>query len=296
MAGLRGEYTHTYGRNGTVAQDYFSLFPNANLSCKLTEDGAWSLIAQYARTIERPRFWCLIPQRTQISDYTYQTGNPLLNPAYEQDISLTLVMAHKYTLTAGVQLDRDEINQTTRADADNPNMLGIWWVNFDRTKSWYLAANLPFQPAKWMQLNLGANYMRRGQRLDQHAPETFRNIVFLNASTTFSLPAKWYIDLSYRYQGRLEVGNVLLEPMQFLNAGVKKRFGERFTLSVTGYALLNEAQRFATTGDGFVREVRTRQPWTTASVQVGFTYNFKAGKAFRKKAVEAAASEEKGRM
>ncbi len=296
VAGLRGEYTHTYGRNGTVAQDYLSLFPNANLSWKMTEDGAWSLVAQYARTIERPRFWCLTPQRMQVSDYTYQIGNPLLNPAYEQDISLTLVMAHKYTLTAGVQLDRDEINQTTRADADNPDMLGIWWVNFDRTKSWYLAANLPFQPAKWMQLNLGANYMRRGQRLDQHAPETFRNIVFLNASTTFSLPAKWYIDLSYRYQGRLEIGNVLLEPMQFLNAGVKKRFGERFTLSVTGRALLNEAQRFATTGDGFVREVRTRQPWTTASVQVGFTYNFKAGKAFRKKAVEAAASEEKGRM
>lgn len=296
VAGLRGEYTHTYGRNGTLAQDYLSLFPNANLSWKMTEDGAWSLVAQYARTIERPRFWYLTPQRMQVSDYTYQIGNPLLNPAYEQDISLTLVMAHKYTLTAGVQLDRDEINQTTRADADNPDMLGIWWVNFDRTKSWYLAANLPFQPAKWMQLNLGANYMRRGQRLDQHAPETFRNIVLLNASTTFSLPGKWYIDLSYRYQGRLEVGNILLEPMQFLNAGVKKRFGERFTLSVTGYALLNEAQRFATTGDGFVREVRTRQPWTTASVQVGFTYNFKAGKAFRKKAVEAAASEEKGRM
>ena len=296
VAGLRGEYTHTYGRNGTVAQDYFSLFPNANLSCKLTEDGAWSLVAQYARTIERPRFWCLTPQRMQVSDYTYQIGNPLLNPAYEQDISLTLVMAHKYTLTAGVQLDRDEINQTTRADADNPDMLGIWWVNFDRTKSWYLAANLPFQPAKWMQLNLGANYMRRGQRLDQHAPETFRNIVFLNASTTFSLPAKWYIDLSYRYQGRLEIGNVLLEPMQFLNAGVKKRFGERFTLSVTGRALLNEKQRFATTGEGFVRKVQIRQPWNGRSLQVGFTYNFKAGKAFRKKAVEAAASEEKERL
>ena len=296
VAGLRGEYTHTYGRNGTVAQDYLSLFPNANLSWKMTEDGAWSLVAQYARTIERPRFWCLTPQRMQVSDYTYQIGNPLLNPAYEQDISLTLVMAHKYTLTAGVQLDRDEINQTTRADADNPDMLGIWWVNFDRTKSWYLAANLPFQPAKWMQLNLGANYMRRGQRLDQHAPETFRNIVFLNASTTFSLPAKWYIDLSYRYQGRLEIGNVLLEPMQFLNAGVKKRFGERFTLSVTGRALLNEKQRFATTGEGFVRKVQIRQPWNGRSLQVGFTYNFKAGKAFRKKAVEAAASEEKGRM
>ena len=296
VAGVRGEYTHTYGRNGSVAQDYLSLFPNANLACKLTEDGAWSLIAQYARTIERPRFWCLTPQRTQISDYTYQIGNPQLDPSYEQEISLSLVMAHKYTLTAGLQLYRDEINQTMRADADDPDMLGLLWVNFDRTKCWYLAANLPFQPAKWMQLNIDATYMRRGQRIDQHAPERFRNMVNLSASTTFSLPGKWYIDLSYRFQSRIEVGNVVLEPMQFLNAGVKKRFGERFVLSVSGRALLNEKQRLTTTGEGFVRSMNIRQPWNSRSLQVGFTYNFKAGKAFRKKAVEAAAAEERGRL
>ena len=36
-AGLRGEYTHTYGRND-VGQDYFSLFPNANLSWQLSKE------------------------------------------------------------------------------------------------------------------------------------------------------------------------------------------------------------------------------------------------------------------
>ncbi len=84
---------HTRGKGGDISQNYFSLFPNANVSYALTKDGAYSLIAQYARTIERPRFWSLNPQRFQISDYTYQTGNPELDPAYKQDISLTLVLA-----------------------------------------------------------------------------------------------------------------------------------------------------------------------------------------------------------
>ena len=85
VAGVRGEYTRTEGKGHGIAQNYFSLFPNANVSYALTKDGAYSLIAQYARTIERPRFWTLNPQRYQISDYTYQTGNPELDPAYKHD-------------------------------------------------------------------------------------------------------------------------------------------------------------------------------------------------------------------
>ena len=295
VAGLRGEYTHTYGR-GDVGQDYFSLFPNANLSCRLSEDGASSLVAQYARTIERPRFWTLTPQRMQISDYTYQTGNPLLDPAYKQDVSLTLVLAHKYTLTGGVILQRDEINQTTAADADNPDMLGILWVNYDDTKTWYAAANLPIQPTEWLQIDMGANYMRRGQRVEQHAPETFQHILLANVSATIELPANFYVDLSYRYQSRMTFGNATVEPMQFLNAEVKKRFGRRFTLSFSARSLLDEGQEITAQGDGFVRRVITRQPWCARSYQIGITCNFKSGKAFRKKSVEAGASEDKGRM
>lgn len=122
VAGLRGEYTHTRGKGGDISQNYFSLFPNANVSYALTKDGAYSLIAQYARTIERPRFWSLNPQRFQISDYTYQTGNPELDPAYKQDISLTLVLKHKYTLTGGMTIQRDEIQQTIRPDAPVPGV------------------------------------------------------------------------------------------------------------------------------------------------------------------------------
>ncbi|MDE7344770.1 MAG: outer membrane beta-barrel family protein, partial [Alistipes sp.] len=168
VAGLRGEYTRTQGKDSAVRQNYFSLFPNANVSCALTSDRAYLLGAQYARTIERPRFWCLNPQRTQISDYTYQTGNPDLAPSYSHDANLTLVLAHKYTLTGGVTIQTDQIQQTMQADPENPDLLQLAWVNYDTTKNYYLSANAPLQLTKWWMLNLNATYVRQGQRMEQN--------------------------------------------------------------------------------------------------------------------------------
>ena len=294
VAGLRGEYTHTTGKG--VGQDYFSLFPNANISYSFSREKGWSLIAQYARTIQRPRFWSLNPQRMQISDYTYQTGNPSLDPAFRHDVSLTLVMAHKYTLTGGIQIENDEIQQTMRADPENPDLLQLAWINYDRTKNYYVSVNLPFQPAKWWQLNANFTYMRHGERVEQHGAETFYNWAFGSISTTFTLPAKFYIDLSYNYQSRIDLGNCWVEPDHRLQAGIKKRFGDRFTASFSVQNLLDQGQVIGARGDGFIRTVNARQTWSNRSYRIGVTWNFKSGKAFKRKAVEAGSEAEKSRL
>ena len=69
VGGLRGEYTSFRSADGAVKQDYFDLFPNANVSWSMTADGSYSLIAQYARTISRPSFWALSPNETKISEH-----------------------------------------------------------------------------------------------------------------------------------------------------------------------------------------------------------------------------------
>jgi len=296
VAGVRGEYTRTKGKGNAVKQNYFSLFPNANVSYALSDDGACTLIAQYARTIARPRFWCLNPQRFQISDYTYQTGNPALEPSFKHDVSLTLVLAHKYALTGGVTIQTDEIQQTMQADPDNPDMLQLAWVNFDTTKSCYVSANIPLQLAEWWTLNLNATYMRQGQRVEQNGPEQHCNFCFANASTTFTLPAKFYIDLSYRYQSRVTLGNCWVEPMRFTDASVKKRFGDKFTVAFTVRNLFERPQHVGAWGDGFVRRVDARQEWNSRGFKLSLTYNFKTGKAFRRKNVEAGSAEEKSRL
>ncbi len=296
VAGLRGEYTHTKGKNSTVKQDYFSLFPNANVSYALTKDGAYTLIAQYARTIGRPRFWCLNPQRMQISDYTYQTGNPELAPSYKHDASLTLVLAHKYTLTGGMTIQTDEIQQTMQADPENPDLLQLAWINFDTTKSYYAAVNIPLQLTKWWSLNLNATYIRQGQRIEAYGPEKHYDFFYTNASTTFTLPAKFYVDLSYHYQNRWVLGNCWVEPAHFTDASIKKRFGDRFTVAFSVRNPIEQRQHIGARGEGFVRRVDVDQNWCSRSFRLSLTYNFKTGKAFRYKNVEAGANEEKSRL
>ncbi len=297
VASLRGEDARTRGKNSTVRQNYFSLFPNANVSYALSKDGAYSLIAQYARTIERPRFWCLNPQRMQISDYTYQTGNPELDPAFQHNVSLTLVLAHKYTFTGGMIVQTDEIQQTIQADPDNPDLLQIAWINYDATKNYYATASIPLQPAKWWSLNLNATYIRQGQRMEAGGPEIYSNIGYASVSTTFTLPAKFYIDLSYRYQSRVRLGNCWVEQMHFNDASIKKRFGDKFTATFTvRNPIAPPMQKVGARGDGFISTVDTYQNWTSRSYQLSLTYNFKTGKAFRRKNVEAGAAEEKSRL
>ena len=296
VAGLRGEYTFTHGKSGNVRQNYFSLFPNANLSYAFSQEKGYSMILQYARTIERPRFWCLNPQRSQISDYTYQTGNPSLDPAFQNNLSLTVVFAHKYTLTGGVQIVDGEIQQTMLADPDDPDMLSINWVNFDATSNYFASANLPFQFTKWWQLNINAIYMRRGQRIEQHGNQQHFNWTFVNASTTFNLPARFFIDCSYFYQGRIDLGNIWILPTHMLQAGIKKRFDDRFVLSFSVRNILDRGQQVGASGDGFVRTVKIRQPWSNIQFRFGATWNFKSGKAFQKRSVEAGSEEEKKRL
>ena len=169
-------------------------------------------------------------------------------------------------------------------------------ANFDTTKNYYLTANAPFQFTKWWTLNLNLTYIRQGQRIDEHSAEKHYNFYFVNSSTTFSLPAKFYIDLSYRFQSRMDFGNCWVKPLHFLNAGIKKRFGDKFTASFSVRNLIERPQHIGARGDGFVRMVDVKQQWNDRSFTIGVTYNFKSGKAFKRKAVEAGSADEKSRL
>ena len=169
-------------------------------------------------------------------------------------------------------------------------------ANFDTTKNYYLTANAPFQFTKWWTMNLNLTYIRQGQRIDEHSAEKHYNFYFVNSSTTFSLPAKFYIDLSYRFQSRMDFGNCWVKPLHFLNAGIKKRFGDKFTASFSVRNLIERPQHIGARGDGFVRMVDVKQQWNDRSFTIGVTYNFKSGKAFKRKAVEAGSADEKNRL
>ncbi len=294
VAGLRGEYTRTSGRD--VEQEYFSLFPNANLSYSLSKDGSYSLTAQYARTISRPSFFSLRPARNQISDYMYQTGNPNLGPQYNNSVSLTFVAKHKYTVNLGMNIRTDQIQQTIVPDQTNPDILVIMHENYDTMKDYWASVWLPFQLTKWWSLSLNGYYQYTSQRVYATDPVRYNHFVSLYASTTFTLPKKFFIDISGHWQSRVELGNVAVLPSFGLNASLKKKFGEKFTLTVAARNIIPREQRLESWGEGFNRRINTKQDWTRFQGVVQLNYNFKSGKAFRQKSVESGSAEEKSRL
>ena len=297
VGGVRGEYTSFRSEDGLVKQDYFDLFPNANLSYSLTEDGSYSLVAQYARTISRPSFWALSPNETKISEYMIQRGNPELKPSYDNSLSVTAVLKYKYSITLGMSIKQNAIQQTTIADSNNPEVLILQHINYPTLNNYYLSANLPFQIKKWWSANINLMGMYLGQRIypDEAVRRNFMG--YASAQMSFTLPKNHFIEFGGRYMHGVVAGNTRMSDMGNMDIKLKKRMCDnKLTISIGINNLIPATQDITIEEPTFKRTMRVNQPWQRPTANFSISYNFNAGKQFRAKSVESGAAEDRGRL
>lgn len=285
VAGLRGEYTYTYGKGADMDDSYFSLFPNANLSYSLDADGKHSIVAQYSRTISRPGFWNLTPNRMQISDYTYQIGNSLLDPAYNETYSLTAVIAYKYSVTLSVNRLKDAIQQVTFSDEIDPRMVRLTWFNMPVMNTYSVSVNLPVTVTKWWDWNTNINGMIYEQRMTPDAPKTNHPMAQWSSQMSFKLPLQFFIDCDYYGMTDAVVSNVRVKSLHNLSMTLKKRFGDAWTVTCALRNIVSSRQDLIFTQDDFERRVTVDGYGRKLDVRVGVSWNFKSGKAFKAKSV-----------
>lgn len=285
VAGLRGEYTYTYGKGADMDDSYFSLFPNANLSYSLDADGKHSIVAQYSRTISRPGFWNLTPNRMQISDYTYQIGNSLLDPAYNETYSLTAVIAYKYSVTLSVNRLKDAIQQVTFSDEIDPRMVRLTWFNMPVMNTYSVSVNLPVTVTKWWDWNTNINGMIYEQRMTPDAPKTNHPMAQWSSQMSFKLPLQFFIDCDYYGNTNVVVSNVRVKSLHNLSMTLKKRFGDAWTVTCALRNIVASRQDLIFTQDDFERRVTVDGYGWKLDVRVGVSWNFKSGKAFKAKSV-----------
>ena len=297
VGGLRGEYTNFRDNAGDIKQNYFDLFPNANVSYSITKDGAYSLIAQYARTISRPSFWALSPNETKISEYMIQRGNPNLKASYDNSVSVTAVLKYKYTITLGVKITENAIQQATMVDAENPELLILQTINYPTINNYFASVNLPFQFTKWWQANLNIMGMYIGQRIYPDEPLRRNFMGYANAQMTFTLPKEFYIELSGRYMHGIVAGNTKLADMGNMNLSIKKRLVDnKLTLKLGVDNIIPQTQDITIEEPTFKRVMNVDQPWMRPMVNFSISYNFNSGKQFRAKSVESGSAEDRGRL
>lgn len=291
VVGLRGEYTKALGKGSDVSQEYFSLFPNANLSYALDKQGKHSLVAQYSRSISRPSFWNLTPTRTQISDYTYQTGNPLLDPSYYNKFSLTGVVAHKYSITLSAAIQTDAIQQMVVADENDPRMLNLTNANLPKLNNYSASLYLPFNVTKWWDWNINLMGVIAEQQLTLGAPIETNEYAQVSSNMTFKLPKQFFVDLGYWGMTRVKVSNAIVNPGHNMSVSLKKRVKDNWTFVCEAVNVIAPVQDLDFVQDDFTRNIITDGYGSRFRIRLGATWSFKSGKAFNTKQVEKANDE-----
>lgn len=285
IVGLRGEYTDTYSRGGLVSQNYFDLFPNANLTWMMNANGSNTLTMQYARNIQRPSFWSLNPIRHQSTDISYQTGNPNLKPSYGNSLSLTATMLYQYSLTLFANINKDGIMQGTVADETNPDNVLFTSVNADNSYMYGASLYLPLQIKDWWSVVASMTYVVNGERLTPNGDLDYHSFCNCYLQSGFQLPKDFYFEVSYFGMSRLSMGEIRLKPQHYLNASVKKSFcKKRWTVSLDANNILSQKLTFKlVSAAGYVNTNVYKNP---ISFRVSVRYNFNIGKMFQARSID----------
>lgn len=296
-AGVRGEYTYVKGKGDGFRHSYFDLFPNANVTYSFNAMRTFMLIGQYSRNIQRPNFWYLNPNRVQYSDYSYMVGNPNLRPTYIHRFSMTAVYKYRYVLSTGGSLHHDLVREVCRIDRTNPDVTYITPENHYMENHYYVALSFPLNPADWCSANFNLVGVKQDIRGTEKDEKMSHYLYFNNVTTTFSLPQKFFLDISYSGTSRLYSANSGVNPRHLFNAAFKKQlFDDCMTASLgidnifdSKVSYFSNTERFRVNSDG-------REAWSSRFIKLSIQYNFKTGKSFKKRAVERSSENEKERL
>lgn len=297
--GLRGEYTYaipsTNSTEVAAKQNYFSLFPSFNLAMPLNKKQSQMLILSYNRRIRRPNFWNLVPNRTPISETSYQIGNPKLQPVFTHDINFSWVFGRKYSLNLGVQIRKDDIAQVMQRVSENSDIIMFKFENLANVTQWYANLALPAQITPWWGMTVNVTGFNLRNTI-QEGETSIVSGVQANMNNTFTIAKKWYIDLSGFGMSKSQFGNMTVDPMYMVNLSFKRSFWKnRLTASIFVNDIFNTGlQKVTSSNNG----ATTRTVVCNMNRQAGFSirYNFKAGKQQKYKQVESGAAEEASRL
>lgn len=300
QAGLRLEQTWIKGeqRNGsqTFDRSYLQLFPSAFLTYDLDEENKVGL--SYSRRIERPDYRSLNPFRFYLDQYTYEEGNPYLQPQYSHNIELSYMMMEGaitttllYNRTSNVIQDLMLQNTTTKETWQRPENL-----NTKQVAGVSINAELPFSDNMGTVLYVDFNNYKYDGLIN--------NKPFALSTNTFSgklmqqvkMGHDWKVEFIGTYTSRAIDGTFIQRPVGTINVGLQKDLlDNRITFRLNATDIFNW-NKFEGTSRYQNVDIYALNRWQTQALRFIFTYRFNSGAKLESREKEEPASPEKDRV
>jgi len=280
--GVRIEDTHREGVSFSEDQvdqrDYVEVFPNLNLSYKISKNHNLSFV--YGRKIARPRYKSLNPFRYFLNENNFRTGNPNLRASISNNFNLNYTFKNAYIFDFYYRNNGENATQLVFQDNDRLFLRSVYanvlestsyGVDFIHRRSlkkwWYTQVILSLYHEDETFLALESNNTAVTNNINGFYASLYNNFKFTK-DKTFSG------DFSLLYISSLLQGSYKIEEMLTLSVGLRKTFWKgRAEVSVHFADMLNQQATwlrsdYLNQDNGFFAQPENRY------VRLGFTYNF----------------------
>lgn len=298
--GLRLENTNARGNQVTSGQrfdrHYTQLFPTAFLQFKPSDKN--SFVLNYGRRISRPDYEDLNPFILFLDKYTFEQGNPNLQPQFAHNIELTHSFKGFLNTTLNYTNTTDIINEVLEQNTDR-NETYVKKDNIAKQQQIGISVSAGGQIKKWWSGNLWANlYNNKYEGIIngdfvKAGATTFQG----NISNQFKFAKTWNAEVSGYFNSGGVDGVFRIRSFGMVNMGISKQiFKGKGTLRFSGRDLFFTQKikgdiKYSNIDASFQQQRDSRQ------AAIGLTYRFAKGKMNnQQKRKTGGASEESSRV
>lgn len=275
--GLRAEQTYSKGnsvtRDSIINKEYLNFFPSASISQKIGKNHQVGLT--FSRRIDRPSYDNLNPFIYILDDYTYQQGNPYLNPQFTNSTDLSYTLKSKYTLTLNYSRTNQVITQITEQD----NKTKITYAQ-ERNLSHQTvySANLytPITFCKWWKLNNNMQVFNLGfkSELQGELLDVDQTVFQINSDNQLTINKLTSAELSFWYMSPLTYGIFRIRNSPAFNIGLKRAFfEEKMSLRLSVNDIFNTRTNKGSTTFGNMN-LNFYNKWESRVANISLNYRF----------------------
>lgn len=265
-----------------VPKNYTGFFPSAFLSYDLNKNN--QLLLNYSRRINRPRSWFLIPFMSYGNNRSLFSGNPDLNPTYENSFEIGYSLSKSkitFNPTLYFKKSEDEVNfyQYQGKDPQGSTVLYRMPVNAGSETNYGLDINGSYDPFKWWRI-MGSIDLYGYKSDGEYKGFDFSGKGFstrLRLTSTFKPDKKTSIQVQGFYRGAEKTASQDRQSMYAINFGASRTvFNGDGTLAFNIQDIFNTRARQSTTIAPSYTQYQYMQ-WQPRQFSVSLTYRFKQG-------------------
>lgn len=291
QGGLRFEFTsykaHQLGnalvKDSAFKKNYGGLFPSGFLSFDADSNNSFTF--KFGRRIDRPPFQNLNPFLTTLNKYTFEGGNPFINPQYTWNLEVAHIYRQLLTSEFGYSYLSDYFSQIFIIDSNssnvNKNIIIYTRGNVGSFQNFTICETFQRPVTKWWNLTAVALFNHKIIKGVVWAPLTAK-VTQLNVSLNnqFQFKKGWGVEISGYYQTRSQIDlQEWLKPQGELNLGVSKQIMKNkgsLKLSVRDITYFTNYSGYSTFQNAY--EPFTIK-WDSRVVRLNFNWRF--GKAMK---------------